>query len=160
MSHIVVGIADFKFAEPPHKLVAYGLGSCVAIALYSKEAIVGSMAHIMLPLTYSNEKNETLGKFADSAVAVMVDQMEIREIEPSQLVAKIAGGADMFAGQFKGAGRRIGARNILAARKVLDSFGIRLVAQDVGGTAGRTVEFAIETGLFMVRTLRGGVKEL
>ena len=62
--------------------------------------------------------------------------------------------------KFKGTGRRIGARNILAARKALDSFGIRLVAQDVGGTTGRTVELTTETGLFMVRTLRGGVMEL
>lgn len=160
MNHLVVGIAEFKFAEPPHKLVTYGLGSCVGIVLYSKEAIVGSMAHVMLPLAYSDEDNETPGKFADSAVAAMVQQMEIRGIGPPQLVAKIAGGADMFAGQFMGTGRRIGARNILAARKALDSFGIRLVAQDVGGTAGRTVEFTTETGLFMVRTLRGGVMEL
>ena len=66
----------------------------------------------------------------------------------------------MFAGQFKGTGRRIGARNILAARKTLDNFGIRLVAQDVGGTSGRTVEFMAESGMFLVRTLRGGVKQL
>lgn len=160
MSPIVVGIAEYKFAEPPHKLVTYGLGSCVAIVLHSREVTVGSMAHIMLPLAYSHGDNETPGKFADSAVAVMVQHMEIRGIGPPQLVAKIAGGADMFAGQFKGTGRRIGARNILAARKALDSFGICLVAQDVGGTAGRTVEFTAETGLLMVRTLRGEVKEL
>ena len=154
MSQIVVGIGEIKFAEPPHKLVTYGLGSCVAIALYSKKAIIGSMAHVMLPLAYSDEKNETPGKFADSAVAAMVQQMEIRGVGSSQLTAKITGGADMFAGQFKGTGRRIGARNILATRKTLDNFGIRLVAQDVGGSAGRTVEYTIETGLLMVRTLR------
>ena len=160
MSSIVVGIAEFRFAEPPEKLVTYGLGSCVAIALHAGEAAVGSMAHIMLPLAHNYGDNETPGKFADSAVAAMVQQMEVRGIRPSGLIAKIAGGADMFAGQFKGTGRRIGARNILAAQKIIDSFGIRLVAQDVGGTSGRTVEFSAETGLFMVRTLRGGVKEL
>jgi len=160
MSPIVVGISEFKFAEPPRKLVTYGLGSCVAIVLFSKEVFVGSMAHIMLPFAYGDDNNETPGKFADSAVAAMVRKMETRGIGPPQLIAKIAGGADMFAGQFKGTGRRIGARNILSARKVLDAFGIRLAAQDVGGTAGRTVEFSAETGLFMVRTLRGEVKEL
>jgi chemotaxis protein CheD len=86
--------------------------------------------------------------------------MEARGIGPPQLIGKIAGGADMFAGQFRGTGRRIGARNILSARKALDTFGIRLLAQDVGGTSGRTVEFIAETGLFTVRTLRGEVKEL
>jgi len=160
MNHVVVGIAEIKFAEPPHKLVTYGLGSCVAIAYYCKEAVVGSMAHIMLPLAYKVDDNEAPGKFADSAVEEMVRQMETRDIGPSRLIAKIAGGADMFAGQFKGTDRRIGARNILATRKALDNYGIRLVAQDVGGTAGRTVEFSTETGQLMVRTLRGAVKEL
>jgi len=160
MSPVVVGIADLKFAEPPHKLVSYGLGSCVAIVLHSKEDILGAMAHIMLPLAYSHRDHETPGKFADTAVAAMVHQVEARGLGPSRFVAKLAGGADMFAGHFKGTGRRIGARNILAARKTLDHFGIRLVAQDVGGTAGRSVEFSIETGLLTVRTLRGEVKEM
>ena len=160
MSHIIVGIAEFKFAEPPQKLITYGLGSCVAIVLHSKDAIVGSMAHIILPVAYSDEDNKTPGKFADTAVTAMVQQMEIRGIGPPQLIAKIAGGADMFAGKFKGTGRRIGARNVLATRKVLDNIGIRLVGQDVGGTVGRTVEYITDTGLLMVRTLRGEVKEL
>ncbi|MDF1525430.1 MAG: chemotaxis protein CheD [bacterium] len=160
MNHIVVGITEFKFAESPHKLVTYGLGSCVAITCYAKEAIMGSMAHVLLPHAYSAHDNEAPGKFADSAVAAMVQQMEIRGIGPSRLIAKIAGGADMFAGKFMGSDRCIGARNILAARKALDKFGIRLVAQDVGGTAGRTVEFATESGLLVVRTLRGEVKQL
>jgi chemotaxis protein CheD len=160
MSLVVVGIAELKFAQPPHKLVTYGLGSCVAIVLHSREAVVGSMAHVMLPLAHRNGESESPGKFADSAVAAMVCQMEIMGVRPPELVAKIAGGADMFAGQFKGTGRRIGSRNILAAQRSLESFGIRLVAQDVGGTSGRTVEFATETGILMIRTLRGGVKEL
>ena len=160
MSPIVVGISEIRFAEPPQKLVTYGLGSCVAIALFSREAVVGSMAHVMLPLAFGDGNNETPGKFADTAVAAMVRKMEARGIGPPQLIGKIAGGADMFAGQFRGTGRRIGARNVLSARKALDTFGIRLLAQDVGGTAGRTVEFIAETGLFKVRTLRGEVKEL
>jgi len=160
MSAIVVGIAEYIFVEPPQKLVTYGLGSCVAIALHSKEALVGSMAHIMLPLAGNERHNEAPGKYADSAVAQMITQMKNRGIGPSGIVAKIAGGADMFGGQFQGAGRDIGARNILAARRALDSFGVHLIAQDVGGTTGRTVEFTVETGSLLVRTLRGELKEL
>jgi chemotaxis protein CheD len=160
MNSIIVGMAEFKFAEPPYRLVTYGLGSCVAIVLYSREAVVGAMAHVMLPLAYRDQNNEAPGKFADSAISAMVKQMEDRGIEVSRIEAKIAGGADMFAGQIQGSGRRIGARNILAARKTLDYFGVRLAAQDVGGTSGRTVVFSTKTGLFTVRTLRGEVKEL
>lgn len=160
MNSIVVGIAEYKFAQSPDRLITYGLGSCVAIALYSSEYGLGCMAHIMLPFAYQDERGNTPGKFADSAVAIMVHEMELRGIVPSRIVGKIAGGADMFAGQFKGPGRRIGTRNTMAARKTLDKFGIRLVAQDVGGSAGRSVEFICESGLISVRTLKGEVKEL
>jgi chemotaxis protein CheD len=160
MNSVVVGMSEFKFAEPPFKLVTYGLGSCVAIVLFSREAFVGAMAHIMLPLAYKEKDNEAPGKFADSAIAAMVRQMEIRGIVVSRIEAKIAGGADMFAGQIQGIGRRVGARNVLAVRRTLDYFGVRLGAQDVGGTFGRTAEFSTETGLLTVRTLRGAVKQL
>ncbi len=160
MNRIVVGIAQYNIGRAPQKLVTYGLGSCVAVVLHSVEIGVGCMAHVMLPYAFDEVETGTPGKFADTAVAEMVRQMEARGTGPSRLSAKIAGGADMLAGQFKGPGASIGARNVLAVRSILETFGINLAAQDVGGTAGRTVEFTIETGLFMVRTLNGGVKEL
>ncbi|MDF1535402.1 MAG: chemotaxis protein CheD [bacterium] len=160
MKPVVVGISEFRLAWRPVKLVTYGLGSCVAVVLFARDEGIGSMAHIMLPMAYGNNDTDTPGKFADTAVAGMVRMMEQQGISPPGIVAKITGGADMFAGQFKGKGRRIGARNILAARKALDNFGIRLVAQDVGGTVGRSVEFMTDTGVLTVRTLRGGMKEL
>jgi chemotaxis protein CheD len=160
MKPVIVGISDLQLAQKPGKLVTYGLGSCVAVVLYAQESGVGSMAHVMLPLAYDRDDTDTPGKFADTAVASMVQMLEQKGITPPQIVAKMTGGADMFAGQVKGKGRRIGARNILSARKVLDNFGIRLVAQDVGGTVGRTAEFATTTGVLTVRTLRGGMKEL
>ncbi|UCF88414.1 MAG: chemotaxis protein CheD [bacterium] len=160
MRSIIVGIAELKFAEPPDKLVTYGLGSCIAITLHAGEAALGSMAHILLPMAHTGKENASPGKFADSAVTAMVREMGEREIGPSDLIAKIAGGADMFAGQFKGTGRRIGERNILAVRKALSDNGIGLAAEDVGGTAGRTVEFDTQTGVLTVRTLRGNVVEL
>ena len=160
MNTVIVGISDIKFAEFPQVLVTYGLGSCVAIILHAREARIGSMAHIMLPEAHSDEVNLTPGKFADTAIAFMASEMNSRGIEPPQMVAKITGGADMFSGQFNGRGRRIGARNILSAQKVLDDLGILLVAQDVGGMVGRSVEFSVETGSLTVRTLQGGIKEL
>jgi len=160
MNTVVVGIADLKVAEPPRKLVTYGLGSCVAIVLHSREDVVGAMAHIMLPLAFNEDDGGTPGKFADTAVGGMVQQLKIRGLEPGRFVAKLAGGADMFANRFMGTGRRIGARNVLAARKTLDHFGIPLVAEDVGGNAGRSVEFSIESGLLTVRTLRGALKKI
>lgn len=160
MNPISVGISDFQFAQCPLKLITYGLGSCVAITLFAKDARVGSMAHVMLPMAPDGQHNLMPGKYADTAVTHMVAEMDSRGIDLSRLVAKITGGADMFAGQFNGKGRRIGARNVLSVRRILDELGIPLVAQDVGGSTGRTAEFSTQTGLLTVRTLQGGVKEL
>ena len=160
MKEITVGISDLQFAEYPIKLITFGLGSCVAITLYAADIKAGFMAHAMLPAVYEGHQIITPGKFADTAVDYMVYEMSLKGILPSGMVAKIAGGADMFSGQIYGKGRRIGSRNIFSARRSLESFGIPLVAQDVGGTVGRTVEFTTETGLLTVRTLHGGVKEL
>jgi len=157
---IAVGISELKFAEYPYKLITYGLGSCVAIILYARDVRIGSMAHVMLPLVHEGVHDPLPGKYADTAVSHMVSEMGCRGIDPARLIAKIAGGAEMFAGQFNGKGRRIGARNVLAARRTLEKMEIPLVAQDVGGEVGRTVEFSTETGLLTIRTLRGGVREL
>ncbi len=50
----------------------------------------------------------------------------------------------------------IGSRNILAGRQVLSQLGIPLVAENVGGSHGRTIEFDLFTGVLRVRSLRVG----
>ena len=161
MSRTVVGISEIRFAPSPGELVTYGLGSCVALVFHCPEAGLGAMAHIMLPFAHTPEEGvKTPGKFADTAVEAMVREMELRGIGPGGVVAKMAGGADMFAGRYLGTGRRIGARNVLAARRTLDDLGIPLLAQDVGGSVGRTVVLALGSGVLTVHTLRGGVKQL
>jgi chemotaxis protein CheD len=157
---IIVGISEFRFAEFPQMLVTYGLGSCVAVIIYSKEANVAAMSHIMLPMAFNQKDHLTPGKFADTAIASMVSEMSLRGIMPYKLVAKMAGGADMFAGRFKGGGGLIGARNIMSVHKTLDSRGIPLLTQDVGGMVGRTAEFSTVTGLLTVRTLRGEIRHI
>ena len=160
MTPVVVGISEVKFAQKPAKLITYGLGSCVAIVLFSVEVSMASMAHVMLPMAFEGKEDINPAKYADTAVLTMMEEMEKQGVHPQELVAKIAGGADMFAGKFKGSGRRIGTRNILATRKALDYSGIRLVAQDVGGIVGRSVEFSTDTGTLLVKTLKGGRKEI
>jgi chemotaxis protein CheD len=160
MSSHVVGISEIKFASKPEMLVTYGLGSCVAIILHEPASGITAMAHVMLPMAVRQDRELNAAKYADTAVTEMMDEMDKKGVSASSLVAKMAGGADMFAGKFTGTGRRIGTRNILAARKALDAVGVRLVSQDVGGVIGRTVEFHTDSGTLVVRTLKGGRKEI
>ena len=54
----------------------------------------------------------------------------------------------------------IGERNIRAVTDVLDKFRIPILAQDVGGNFGRTIEFYAETGVLVVKTINYGTKEI
>lgn len=156
MDLVVVGISEYRFADKPDRLITYGLGSCVAIILYSRESGVASMAHVMLPMSFTGDRVSTLGKFADTAIVAMLKEMDSRGITPKDLEAKLTGGADMFAGKIKGMSRRIGARNVLAARKTLGNYGVKILGQETGGNTGRTAEFLTENGSLIVRTLREG----
>ncbi len=157
MDLIVVGISEYKFAEIPARLITYGLGSCVAIILHCRNVGVASMAHVMLPMSFTGDKVSTPGKFADTAIVAMLKEMDSRGIGPGSLEAKLTGGADMFAGKIKGMSRRIGARNVLATRKTLGNYGVKILAQETGGNSGRTAEFHTEDGSLIVRTLREGM---
>ncbi|UCF30213.1 MAG: chemotaxis protein CheD [bacterium] len=158
MKPVVVGISDFRIARKPQRLVTYGLGSCVAIAIYSRRDGVAGMAHIMLPLAFERDQVLMPGKYADTAVEAIMEAFRERGIGQGDMEAKLAGGAEMFPRAVEGIGTRIGARNVLAARSILEDHDVRIDGQDVGGNLGRTVEFHTETWEMLVRTLRGGMK--
>ena len=74
----------------------------------------------------------------------------------ARLVAKIAGGAQMFAFANATDVMRVGARNAEASKKMLKDLGIRLIAEDTGGTYGRTVSINLENGDYIVKTVNKG----
>jgi chemotaxis protein CheD len=77
-----------------------------------------------------------------------------------RLVAKMAGGAQMFAFMGGSDTMRIGPRNVEATKQALEYFMIPLVAEDTGGNYGRTVELNSQTGVFIIRSVQFGVKEI
>ena len=69
------------------------------------------------------------------------------------LVAKIAGGAQMFNFGNSSEMMRIGDRNVEATKEKLASLGIKLLAEDTGSNYGRTIEFYPETGMLHVKAV-------
>jgi len=142
-------------AESPWVLIASALGSCVAVTVYDRERLRGAMAHVMLPCFSEHSRSVAqFGRFADKAVPNIVTRMTSAGSDRSRLVAKLAGGAAMFAGESPLSG--IGGRNVAAVKAALESVGIPVVAEDTGGRHARTVEFHLDTGQLLVRTHRYG----
>lgn len=150
-------MADLKVAKSPDTLTTLGLGSCVGITLYDKIKKIGGMAHVMLP-SYKGFEGQNTAKFADSAIIELVNQLARIGAPRASLVAKIAGGAHMFGRTQNSDMLKIGERNAAASLAILKQLGIPVLANDTGGTHGRTIELHIDNGQLNIRTVGLGEK--
>lgn len=154
MSEIIkVGMADLKVCKSPNGITTLGLGSCVGIALRDPNTKIGGLAHIMLPDSKAIRNNTNIPKFADTGIEELVRQVVAAGAGRGRLVAKIAGGAQMFAFQNKSDLVRVGERNVEAVKRKLQELRIPIQAEDTGKNYGRTVIFYPETGNFVIRSV-------
>ncbi|MCH5196769.1 MAG: chemotaxis protein CheD [Oscillospiraceae bacterium] len=155
MANLTIGIGDFKICKRPDVLVTYALGSCIGICVLDDQTGIGGLSHIMLPdSTLAVNGAATPMRFADTALPMMIKQMEGMGASRMRMRAKIAGGATMFA--ISNDKFNIGERNIAAVKKALMSLRIPIIAEDTGSNYGRTVFFYPETGTMEVRSTTKG----
>lgn len=157
---IKVGMADLKLCKAPDAITTLGLGSCVGIAIRDPITKIGGLAHIMLPDSTQFANNSNIPKFADTGVKELVKIVVAAGANRSRLVAKIAGGAQMFAFQSKNDLTAIGDRNVEAVKNTLKELKIPILASDTGLNFGRTVEFFPETGDYVIKAVGKGVKTI
>ena len=157
---IRVGMADYKVGKSPATIISYGLGSCIGISLYDPQTKIGGLLHIMLPDSKQARASDNPAKFADTGLPLMLNDVIKAGASKSRLVAKIAGGAQMFAFANATDIMRVGARNAEAVKRILQGMGIKVVAEDTGGTYGRTVSIDLTNGAYKVKTIDKGEKEI
>ncbi|WP_066507375.1 chemotaxis protein CheD [Abyssisolibacter fermentans] len=160
MKIVKVGMADLNVVKAPDVLTTLGLGSCIGIALYDRKIKIAGLVHIMLPNSKEIKKNSNKAKFADTGIEVLIEEMEKLGANKRNIVAKIAGGAQMFNFNTQNSILRIGQRNAEASRLYLKKLNIPILADDTGGNFGRTIELRAEDGTLKVKTIGHGVKEI
>ncbi|TCS82962.1 chemotaxis protein CheD [Tepidibacillus fermentans] len=158
---IKVGMADLNTVTAPNRIRTTGLGSCVGIVLYDPVTRIGGMAHIMLPSSEMVRVGKiNKAKYADTAIPLLLDEMTNLGAKKGLIIAKIAGGAQMFQFQSQNDMMRIGPRNVEATKETLKKLGISIVAEDTGGNFGRTIELDTLSGILYIRTVNKGVQEI
>ena len=143
---IEVGMAEMKIASPPHVLVTRGLGSCVGIVLYDPIKKIGALAHPMLPDRARGDRPRHT-KYVETAIHKLLQTMAAHGSPAQDLEAKLIGGANLFSAFTSD----LGQQNISTARRELERKGIKIVGESVGGSQGRSVDFALATGMVTVR---------
>lgn len=157
---IKVGMADLQTSKHPCTITTLGLGSCVGVTLYDPVRKIAGMAHVMLPSSQQARNNSNIAKFADTAIVKLLEDMIKLGAVKGCLVAKLAGGAQMFSFSDSSDMMRIGARNVAASKEKLQELKIPVIAEDTGGSYGRTIELLSENGKLMIKTIGHGVKEI
>lgn len=146
-------MADLNICSSPDAITTLGLGSCVGIILYDPLLKIAGLAHIMLPDSTQIRSNENAAKFADTGIETLLNRLIQKGAQKPRMIAKIAGGAQMFAFSVENAMLSIGMKNVRATKKKLNELGIRIIAEDTGDSYGRTIEFYPETGELLIKAV-------
>jgi chemotaxis protein CheD len=145
-----VGIGEAAFDRAGTTLTAIGLGSCVGLSAWDPVTRIGGLAHFMLP---SGTRAGNPVKYIDTGLGWFLDALTQAGASPRRSQYKAAGGAAMFAGV--SGSLEVGRRNADALDDALALAGLRLIAREVGGAVGRSIELDLSTGLLSIRTIRG-----
>jgi chemotaxis protein CheD len=138
---IMVGMGQIVYAQAPDRLASI-LGSCVGVSLYNARTRQAVMAHVILPDSQGRPSGAP-GKFADTAIPHMLRLLSQAGVLPCSLLAKVAGGSNMFGHQGP---LQIGVANSEAVVRALTGAGVRVAAQDIGGYQSRRVSLDCTTG--------------
>jgi chemotaxis protein CheD len=160
METTCVNIAEYFIAKSPSIIETRSLGSCVGIVLYDITSKIGGLAHVMLPDSKKVSFGGKPGKYADIAIDTMLKKMIEIGANKNNIVAKIAGGACMFTGPSVSDFMNIGLRNVTAIKSILKELKIPLIAEDTGGTYGRTIEFHMDIGKLIIKSSMAPTKEI
>ena len=154
----VVGISELEVSTAPADvLVTYSLGSCLGVSIHDPVAGVGGLIHCMLPVSKGSPEKAAAkpAMFVDTGVVALLNGMFARGAERARLVVKVAGAASPMdaSGRF-----RIGERNYTVLRKVLWKNELMIHAEDIGGTAPRTVRLYVGSGRTTIKAAGGEVE--
>ena len=156
----VVGMGEIVVtASPDAVLSCIGLGSCVAVCAYDRLVKVGGMAHVVLP-QHNGLPGSNYAKYADTAVPLLLEEMNKKGGVKSRLIVKIVGGAQMTLAPGLRDTFKTGEKNLAQIMLVLQREKIALAAADTGGSIGRTVKMYVSTGHVTIKTANGIAQEL
>ncbi len=148
MGQIILGVGDYGASNNPgDEVKTFALGSCVSVIFLDPKTRTVGMAHVALPDSTINKNKaaDKPGYFADTAIpALLADMAQFGcDKRGKGLIVKLCGGANVMDTNDT---FQIGKRNALTIKKILWSYGMGAVAEDLGGNFSRTVAVSVSAG--------------
>jgi len=150
---ITVVQGEFHISDDPNVMLSTILGSCVAVCIYDANARVGGMNHFLLPGREGDQSSNV--KYGTFAMEMLINGLIKAGADRFQLQAKLFGGARMTANMSD-----IGGSNVAFGQKFLSDEGITCVAESIGGTQARRIQFVPTTGAARQKLVAGNEVEV
>jgi chemotaxis protein CheD len=158
---IYLKAAELHFSDKPSSVMTV-LGSCLSVTMFHRRARVGAICHGLLPKcrerAVCRRPCAEQAKYVECAILMMVKLFDENKLKRSEIEVKVFGGADMFSMRLGGKNSiSVGRQNIEIAQQALEKAGMRVIALDVGGTAGRKLFFNTATGEVLMKRLQASI---
>ena len=119
------------------------LGSCVAACIRDTISLAGGLNHFLLPESLESSIETHSSRYGVYAMEILINDLLKQGAKKENLEAKIFGGANIISTSFS---ETIGDQNGNFVKNYLNSEGIPILAQDLGGLNARRIYFYPETG--------------
>jgi chemotaxis protein CheD len=155
-----IGPGDY-YATANNELITTTLGSCVAACIRNLATGVGGMNHFMLPDSSEGSSDSweatlvsTPARYGNVAMERLINVVLGENLDRGKLEIKVFGGAKVLAANID-----VGDRNVRFIKSYVRKEGMKLAADDLGGTAPRKVVYDPQSGDVFVRLLGSGFRD-
>jgi chemotaxis protein CheD len=140
-----------KIGQAEDLLLTHPLGCCLGLTVYDPATRIGGLLHAMLPLSKINVAKARINPFmfVDTGIPVLFEKLGEQGALKANLVVKAVGCGNPMG---KKEVFKIGKRNYHVLLEMLVKAGIRLTAEDVGGTVSRAVQLDLATGQTVIKS--------
>ena len=131
------------------------LGSCVSACVRDPQRRIGGMNHFLLPVegvpdeAAADPQQWLATRYGTHAMASLLDTLLGLGARRERLEVKVFGGGRILAGMTD-----VGAGNIAFVRRYLAAAGLRICAEDLGGTQPRKIVYFPLSGRVRLKRLR------
>lgn len=130
------------------------LGSCVGVTFWTQRLGIGALCHGVLPRCPVAVRDSEGYRYVDFAIRYLIQRLEGLGAVPGEVQIKVFGGADVLPIDARQSRRAtVGQQNCQSALEVLRRENYTVLTSDIGGLAGRTIQFDTGSGVVLVRRL-------
>ncbi len=138
------------------EIITTVLGSCVSACIRDPLSGVGGMNHFMLPGNTEKRMDKWGGddclasRYGIAAMEMLINDLLKLGSKKDRLELKLFGGGKVLAMEVN----NVGERNVQFVRQFVKTEGISIIAEDLGESYPRKVNYFPKTGKVMIRRLR------